>query len=230
LAENCFATNDTAVAFLATRQQPKYLTPENWKIINDYVTDVQSSPFQYLVNNRKDFVTQYGLDTVNRKIFDSYFNYGTNLIYKEKADQNRFRAYKAEVAKVLFERSNELSLMLDFTFADAKANWKDYYGVAKELIKKYKSGDAEFLNAVSRKLLEKSGDKKQLADALLWAKKSTEIKPGWENFDTYAQLIFKTGDRANAIQNERKAIEQAVAVSADTTQLSATLGRFNRAK
>ena len=69
-----------------------------------------------------------------------------------------------------------------------------------------------------------------MASALVWSKKSTELKPIWQNFDTYAQLIFKTGDKVHAAENERKAIDLAKAASADTTQLNTTLKTFDVAK
>jgi thioredoxin-related protein len=230
LSQNCFETNDTAVSFLKTQKQSDYILPGNWKIINDYVTDVISAPFKYVVNNRNDFVAKYSLDTVNNKLFDCYLSYGRTLIFAQKFDQNKYKAYRAEVSTVKFERSEELGLMLDFMFAEAQGNLKNYCLAATNLINKYKATDPDFLNQASRLLLKKSKDKKQLTLALGWAQKSTELKPGWQNLDTYAQLIFKAGDKTHAIENERKAIDMAKAEYTDTTQLSATLKTFDQVK
>ena len=66
----------------------------------------------------------------------------------------------------------------------------------------------EMLNHVSWTFYEKITDKQMLEKALVWSKKANELDDNNPAIiDTYACLLFKTGQKQKAIKTEEKAIE-----------------------
>ena len=69
-------------------------------------------------------------------------------------------------------------------------------------------------------------DKKHLEKAAGWAKKSIALKSTPVNNDTYANLMFKLGNKSEAVKFEKKAIAIAQKENADTTEFEANLKKF----
>jgi len=228
LSDACMPTNDLAVKFLTSKKDTDNLLPEHWEILRKYVTDIESVPFKYLVSRRTSFIAKYSRDEVDTKIFDTYLSRGLDLIFKEKADKTKYTAFKTAVVGVVFDRNKELGQTLDWYYADATGNWKDFYNISKDMVKKYKRDDAVFLNDASARLLDYKKNSKMLSDMLQWSKKSTELKPGWQNQDTYAKILFKTGDKQKALENINKAIQIATTAEVDTIPLVKTRDLFNQ--
>jgi tetratricopeptide (TPR) repeat protein len=64
------------------------------------------------------------------------------------------------------------------------------------------------LNTVAWQVFELTSDEKMLKDALRWSKRSQEISP--DNamlLDTYANLLYKLGQKEEAIATEEKALQ-----------------------
>nr|WP_321222874.1 hypothetical protein [uncultured Psychroserpens sp.] len=72
----------------------------------------------------------------------------------------------------------------------------------------YKSSIANEANEAAWVVVEKITDKKLLKEALKWSKTSLDIKPDNAYYlDTYAQLLYKNGDKKLAIEHQTKAVE-----------------------
>jgi hypothetical protein len=67
--------------------------------------------------------------------------------------------------------------------------------------------DANYLNEFSWEIYSYYNDSLILNEALIWCGKSIEIKPSYENLDTYASLLFKLKRFEEAEQYAVKAIE-----------------------
>jgi tetratricopeptide (TPR) repeat protein len=122
------------------------------------------------------------------------------------------------------------------TVSSAKVNWykarKDqlrYIASLVEDIDKYgvepgMGGEAMGLNNSAWEVFETSSDPRQLRSALAWAQRAIELDPksqGW--WDTYANLLYKLGNPAKAIEAERKAVAAQEAQDADDHQAIADL-------
>ncbi len=69
-------------------------------------------------------------------------------------------------------------------------------------------------------------DKAELNKALVWAKKAAELSGNFAIIDTYANLLYVTGDKANAIAQETRAIELAKAANEPLAALETALKKF----
>lgn len=94
--------------------------------------------------------------------------------------------------------------------------WKDYLKYAIEKIQKYKSDTADFwqendLNAVAWYTFLYSSNKQQLSAAIKWMKAVVNRHPEDASYlDTYANLLYRFGNKKEAIAIEEKAIERSM--------------------
>lgn len=230
LSFSCLPANDAAVKYFSKVKEEEMILPENWAMIRDYVTDIHSAPFIYLVKNRIAYAQKYNTDSVNAKIFDAFLNNSNKLVFQEKFDSAAMRSLVAEADKIGFERGEELHLTLELPYYERLENWNAYFNTAKSLVEKYKQKDDMFLNNVSWAIYEKCTDKSKLAEAEQWAKKSVEIKEEYYNLDTYASLLFRNGKKGEAVIAEKKAIDMAKSAGMDTHDLEQTLLKFQEKK
>lgn len=59
--------------------QDDLLSKKNWKIIDDFVQDIKSKPFRYLVANREKFYPIHGKESVEKKIYLTKMSYYAKL-------------------------------------------------------------------------------------------------------------------------------------------------------
>lgn len=230
LANSCLSANDEAKKYLATVKEEALIQAENWRIIYDYIEDINAPAFTYLVKNRAAFAAKYTADSVNGKIFNTYLGEGLAKVREKKGNPEVVAAFKAELKKTAFERGDEIGLMLDLSYAKARNDWDLYYKAAKPLVEKYNQKDAGFINNVTWTLFEKSKDKNHLMDAEKWAKHMVEVAPEAAFLDTYANILYKNGKKSEAIATEKKAVEKAIADKQDPKEMEDTLKKFEGVK
>lgn len=89
-------------------------------------------------------------------------------------------------------------------------NWQLCAQSAIAVLNQYgaKLRDREINNMVWNYVFKNSDDKVLLERALYWSKRTVEMAPNnYQNLDTYANLLYKLGNKDQAIENENKAIE-----------------------
>jgi len=85
------------------------------------------------------------------------------------------------------------------------------------------------LNQIAWDLFEKTKDKNALGNALAWSKRSLEFVPNNATYlDTYANLLYKLGQKQEAIINEKEALRLADKKDAETYKgMEDTLRKMN---
>lgn len=226
-AGNCLPVNESAVNYLSSVPAPELAKKENWNILRNFVSDVNSPPFTFLVSNRGLFVQAYGDTTVDEKIYATYLDKAYSMVYsKEKPDPKALESLRSELGALPFPRAGELQLMVDLALAEQRNRWSEYFRVAGVLAGNQRSNDYHFLNSVGYTVFEHSYNKKELAEALAWAKRSVEIRAESFNLDTYACLLWKNGRKEEAVATQEKAIAIARANGEDTGDLEETLRKI----
>jgi len=87
---------------------------------------------------------------------------------------------------------------------------------------------SQALNEVAWGFFEKVADTKALENALGWSKRSLEIYPDNHMFiDTYANLLYKLGQKETAIVKETEALNFAKSAKSDTKGYEETLKKMN---
>lgn len=112
-------------------------------------------------------------------------------------------------------------------------DWKNFGESAKAYISKYgKSLTPQELNDYAWQAFENSSDPRVLAAALEWSKKSLEKESDGKHYylDTYANLLYKTGDKKKAIEWEEKALQTAKASGVEEGNLKVYMDALEKMK
>jgi len=87
---------------------------------------------------------------------------------------------------------------------------------------------SQALNEVAWGFFEKVTDTKSLENALGWSKRSLEIYPDNHMYlDTYANLLYKLGQKENAIVKETEALNLAKNTKSETKGFEETIKKMN---
>ncbi len=228
LSHTCLSGSSVATDYFASVKEQDMLQQANWNLLYRHIEDVHSSPFTYLVKNRKVYEDKYTADSVNQKIYNTYLQHGNTLIKSKEDAAAKLRAFEQEISNSGIDRADELKANLNLNFAKSQKDWNVWFTAAKTLAEKYNANDAKFLNSIGWTAFEKIEDPKKLTEAEQWAKKSTEVKADSYNLDTYANLLFKNGKVEQAIAIEKKALEMAKATGEDTKEYENVIAEFEK--
>jgi len=198
--------NEPVGRYLSAQKESELSSRANWTLITSYLTDINSPTFKYLVSNTADFAKNYTEDSVLNKIADCYLQSCMNSIYNPAA-KKKYPAIKEEIKKSKLKNEEKILSQADMAWYQKLGDYANYAQVTVTYIDKYAANDANMLNNVSWTFYEKVTDKKMLAKAVEWSKKSNELHRDDPAFlDTYSGLLFKTGNKQEAISIQEKAI------------------------
>jgi thiol-disulfide isomerase/thioredoxin len=142
--------------------------------------------------------------------------------------------------KVKYPKANAHLIILDFEmkYYKAKKDWEKYCSLLVERVDAYgpfgQIDDADFnLNNLAWDVFQHSYDKKVLQAALSWSNRAVRIVEDSKNhgnlgnwMDTNANIRYKLGDRKQAIEEEKKAIE----LDTQAPDLKNNLAKMNAGK
>lgn len=187
--------------------QEDYFTEEAWTVLSQAPTDEK---YQEMVMAHADkYVAMYG-----GAEFDSYLI--SRMVYpkvreagktKDKALYDQAMAMMAEYMiddedKANYEENFELS------YLRASEDWRAYTQAADAILQKEGVEDRlGFANQVAWTLYEKCEDQDCLKMMEAWMLKVIDEQPSFAFVDTYAALLYKTGDLPRAKEYAMQAIE-----------------------
>ncbi len=158
-------------------------------IVHEYLESQNKSELSSLRN--WEFIKEFITD-----IKDSTFIYLLN-------EQDKF------IAKYGMQQVYQKIFYTKLDYYSVKKDWKDYSWVAKEYVKLIPEIDSEKLNQIIWNFYENVADSTFLSKADSWGKKLVSMAPNYNNFDTYAHLLFKIGKKEESIATAKRAIEVA---------------------
>ena len=205
-SESALDANEYAVRYLSAQKESDLSTRPNWTLINLYLNDINSSIFKYLVAHTADFTKRYTEDSVFSKIESCYLQSCMNSIYNPAA-KKKYSELKVEIKKTGLKNADKIIGQADMAWYQKQGDNVNYAKTAVAYMDKYPSEDPNVLNNMSWTFYEKVTDPKMLAKAVEWSKKSNELHKDHPAFlDTYASLLFKSGNKKEAIAQQEKAI------------------------
>lgn len=195
-------------AFLKTQEDWSKKSTINY--IFEFLEDIDSKAFDYMLNNKQAFVDMFGEDAVDSKInriINSQIYSGEGPISLDEIDALYKKAFPDKAAQLsanfkmnYYRRAKDTD-----KFAEAAINYFD----------EYPSDNASQLNNIAWTFYEEVDDKAMLEKAAGWAQKSVEIDGRYYNYDTLAAIHSKLGNNQKAIDAAKKAIELAKASGED---------------
>jgi thiol-disulfide isomerase/thioredoxin len=225
-------TDEIAKEYFATQNEKELSGENNWNMMIRFQNDVYSREFKYLLANRKVFYEKYSENSVDEKIYTAFQKSLYNALNNPEGDTGKYSDLKKFIVQSEIKNSGRLILKSDLTYYSSLSDWSNFCITADKLISKYynksNSEDAISVNNICWTIFEKVTDKVNLEKAIQWSKHSVELKDA-PFMDTYANLLFKAGNKKEAIRIEEKVIE--ILKNSDNPQFPVeeaekTLGKF----
>lgn len=232
LADAYLPLNDVLQKYFASLKEEDLLTRSSWNIIYNYVDDMDSKEFGYLVNHEKDWDRISNKDSVDSKISDVYLRALVQLSRGTNMTDANYNALKQKIKESGFSGADKVIFTSDLNLFYTRGDKQKYLDLAYTNLEKYYPADYNMLNRIAWNILqlcsvyELSQSKKYLERALAWVKKSITAKSEPANHDIYAQILFKLGKKDEAIHHERTAIALAKQRNVSFREYDATLKRM----
>ncbi len=196
---------------------------ENLEFIFLYVNDVDSKLFDHLVENRSLYIEKFGQREVTTKIQNLIYNSineGTGMSSLDQIDALFRKAYP--------EKAEQLSLAFRMSYYRQAGDRDNFAKSAINYYKKFPTSDPAELNDIAWTFYTVVDDKKQLKQAVKWAKRSVKTDSNYFNNDTLAALYSKIGKEKKAIKFAQKAIELAIENGEDYSETQRLLDEIRK--
>ncbi len=213
-------------AYFASIPPEEYASSSNWDIISKYVANSRSSVFNYLLNNQQLFEQKYGKEAVNAKIYTVYSDAWSGNMSSEafKTAERTLKTSTHPMARLRLQFA-EMYDAISNMIKDEKANWNDFIVRYDSIISNY----PYVINTYQVYMITKDICKKQpynnkaLTAANRWMKGILLIKENEDDdyLDAYAHTFSLLGKKKEAINIQQKAIDLAIAVNEDKTDIEA---------
>lgn len=213
MGATCLDPGNTVGEYFALQKESDLSNKQNWNMINDFTNSMDSREFKYLVNNRQKFESLYSEKEVNDKINEVIKN--TLMAGSRQKDETVYMNLKSKVESMNLKNGKEIIFECELSRASRKKDWDSYSKLAIANVDHYYLDNIYMLNSIAWTFYESVNDKAGLAKAEEWARKSTELKAGYANLDTYASILYKNGKKELAIENATKAIQYAKSEKTD---------------
>jgi thiol-disulfide isomerase/thioredoxin/uncharacterized protein (DUF1697 family) len=218
--------NEPLSQYFASQKESDMLNRVNWTIIYEYVTDMDSKEFGFLLGHQKEYAKLYTKDSVNQKLSNVYTQAIMSASRSRSFSDASYNELKKKIRDSGFEGAEKVIFTGDLTIFQMKGEIDKFVALAYSGLDTHYSDDYTMLMRMAAGFLQLTQEKKNLEKAATWAKKSISLKSTSENNDTYANLMFKLGNKDEAVKYERKALELAKQEKVSTAAIEASLKKF----
>lgn len=201
--DRAWPEEEEVVAFLD--EQRDLFSEVSWSVIWRFQGGEKYKTF--LLENQKKYAELYGEEEVS----DAALSIVSRMVYTAAKDKDEKQLEKAlGMLDTYFgdrEDKDRLKLRLQQRYYENVGDWKKYARVSRTFIEDAEEFDANETNSICWTLYENCDDKEVLAKAVEWMKPVLVAEPqNWLYIDTYAALLYKTGNLAEAEKQAREAI------------------------
>jgi tetratricopeptide (TPR) repeat protein len=197
--------------YFATQKESELLYRPNWNIIYRFVGEINDPAFDYFFKHRSEYAENYSKDSVNNKISEvfMYTMRGALQNPNSKLADSAYLALKEKVKASGFEDADKVLFATELQRLQMRGKNQEFLDLAFDGVDKYYEDDYNMLSNIAQIVSSMSSEQKFQEKALSWLKRSVSIREEPANTDAYASLLFKMGNKDEAIKQEKKAIDLA---------------------
>jgi thiol-disulfide isomerase/thioredoxin len=218
--------NEPLQQYFASQKESDMLSRANWEIIFQYVSSLDSPEFDYLVKHQKEYEKLYTKDSVNTKIFNVCLQALINISRSRSFSDENYNLLKQKIRTSGFAEADKVIFTGDLNLYQTKSEMGKFLDLAYNGLDNYYANDYLMLSRMARNFSQITTEEKYLNKASGWAKKSISLKSTADNNDTYANLMFKLGNKSEAVKFEKTAIELAAREKVSAKEYEENLKKF----
>lgn len=221
------ATKAAAIYF---NQKKEPLDQEDFSYLFMLTKDSNSPLYPQFIARKAELLKVMPEENYNKTLQTFQMNTVFNNSYDKTTKVFDEKKYISEVEKMMTKDQAETMLLKSkIRIAAMNKDKEKYQKLSMQYYEDGKSADfsSNELNSIAWNFFENATEKTSLEKAILWAKQSVQLKEGYANTDTVANLYFKLGDNANTKIWATKAIELAKKEGEDYAETQKLLDKVN---
>ncbi len=222
----CLESRDFIEYYFRNVEEENWIDSTSWMMIKDFVFDPFSNQFKFLRNNYAQFAALYGRKAIDQKIYNMLLAQFVDIYEGQDLTVFAIQSLNEILSSLSFEGKDELSVMSKLLYAEQVEDWDMYAQNVIYLENKGFVTDSYQLNEFAWKFYLFIDNKDQLEQALSWMKKLSKSNPTATNLDTYASLLFKTGNAKMAKKKGEEALDLARTSQEDVMHYQIQLEKF----
>ncbi len=195
-----FPTSDEVQSFM--RMQRDLHSEVSWAVISRF--DVGDKYTHYFLANVERYRKIFGKISVNDKL-NSMFGAQLSEATKAKSD-SAFEVVLQMVGAYMGEDAAMSKIYCRLSYYKELGKWEQYGAAASDYITKQGFSNTDYINTLSWDLYEHCENQSILKTSADWMKQVIDREPTYPYLDTYASLLYKTGNRKKAIAAAQRAI------------------------
>lgn len=213
-----------AAKYLATQKDEQLINANNWKIIANGVTDIQSREFQYVLGHIKEFEGVSSAKRVQRKIENTVNEFLMPAV--ELSDTLTYKKRRFIAQTINMRRVDSLLFGFDTQLAVKVNNWKNYRKVTQSNTEKFAWNDAKTLLEIAENYQKNIIESAALIDAIKWTQRAIILNETYDAEILLARLYLKNKDKKSAQQWAEKAKAKNAAFGWKTTEADEILSQI----
>ena len=206
--------------------QKDLFTEVNWAVISR--SELNEKYTNFFLDNMAKYKSLYGHNSVDDKlnsVLSARLRYAVTTKNKEELN-----AVLALVDKYVTEDPAMLKESFSISFYMETKDWVNCVAAVDKFIAQKGYENSSFINSLGWTLYKECDDKKLLKKACAWMKEVTAKEPQYAYMDTYAALLSKTGQKAEAKEMAKKAIAAGKKAGDDTKETEKLLSKLETGK
>jgi thioredoxin-related protein len=226
-AQEAFDTenmNNVSKEYLAT--QKDLLTNENLEFLDKFTRTSKDAGFSIILKNASKFDEVRGAGAAGKKISDIVKQEEVfPVIFKRDASAPDWTKLSATINNKYPAYAKEVIASSKVMYYQSKGDWTNFQTAVMAYMKDYNNkASADELNNFAWTVFENCKDLACVKEALEWSKKSFDGNNNPMFIDTYANILYKLGNKQEAIKWEEKAL----ALSNNDKEIQTTLDKMKK--
>ncbi len=228
LESACMDKGPFVKAYFKDLPHDLWVSPATWAMINLNVTDPNSDEFEFLTTYHDRFALKFGKDTIDSKIYSVLLDQFVQIYEGEDLTLFALQTLRRMLEPLDFKGKDRLRYMIEVEYYEMVRDWENYGLSVKKVVEDQKITDENLLNEFAWKFYLYVANPELISLAKDWMSACVVTTQNASTLDTYASLLYKTGEKKEAIKWEQKAIEQAKTDMEDMLHYQLQLDRFEK--
>lgn len=201
----CLSADNEIATYLKSVKEADLLNYTNWALIKNHVNTYNSREINFVLQNYSTYCQKFGEDTLSQKLREVSINYFKKHLTAKTFNESMFNSDKTKFEELNWPKKEELLFFVNYEIFK-RHNLAAYFNLISANYTKYFSNNAEELNSMAWTIYEKDSDNKHGALSVKLAQRACELSQTYAYLDTYAAVLYKSGNYTEAKTQAEKAI------------------------
>jgi len=197
-----------AVDYMKLIKQPSSV--ENLRFLGRITNSMTDPAFDLLISNAEHIMAEPSLGTLLEKLKQIISDKEISHMPKRLNSLAEWDDFRHSITNKYGIFVDEMVVRMQVAILQGQHKWPDMASVAAPYFKKFAQNiSPEFLNSVAWDVFVNLNDPQALKNALEWSFIAIQREPLPEFVDTYANLLYKLGEKEKAIEWQERAVKAA---------------------